>query len=262
MAYKVESPLQTFSGMNGQLLAGGYLKFYAADTVTPKAVYADKALTITNGSTVPLDASGRLNEACWGSGDYFIEVYDQNDVKQGEDTSSDPAGVALSIPIPNVGEFLTGDGSQILAQLLTLLPDPTGFAGKFLGTDGSVITWQSGPVAPTIPALPSQGVVIDYTKKTIQIGNYLIQMGKDTAPASGTVTATKSVTFPTAMVTCEFCAAFVTSAQSGGPVVPWGNGYATGTAATFVFDVAEGYAGGSNMTSPTDFYWIAVGALV
>lgn len=262
MAYQLKSPMQTFFGATGQILAGGSLKFFAADTVTPKAVYADKALTITNGSTVALDASGRPNVACWGTGDYYIEVYDSANVKQGQDTATDPAGAALNIPIPNTGEFLTGDGAQILKQLIKLIPDPTGFSGKFLGTDGTAITWQSGPAAPVIPSLPSQGVVLDYAKKTIQIGNYLIQCGNDTAPASGTVTATKSVTFPTAMVSCIFCTAIATSAQAGGPVVVWENGRASGTSATFVFDVAEGYAGGSNMTSPTTFDWIAIGSMV
>ena len=197
MAYKVESPLQTFFGTNGQILAGGYLKFFAADTVTPKAVYADKALVTTNGATVALDASGRTNVACWGSGDYYIEVYDANNVKQAQDTATDPAGAALNIPIPNTGEFLTGDGAQILKQLLRQLPDPTGHAGQQLGTDGSALIWEAKQ------AIPPSGV--SSTAGKITIGTNIIQFGSDTFPAPSVSPphgAAKVVTFPTPFTTC------------------------------------------------------------
>lgn len=258
MAYQVESPVHTFFGNSGQLLAGGYLKFFEADTVTPKSVYADSGLTITNGATVPLDASGRPNEACWGSGSYYLEVYDQNDVKQGENTATDPAGAALNIPIPNTGEFLTGDGAQILAQLLTLIPDPTGFAGKFLGTDGTEIVWQAGPDAPEAPTIPT----FTSSSSSFQIAGYLFQLGTGSAAPTGGHRASASITFPTAFSAAETPKVFITptivQASSYGFIPAASAPSVTATGFSAAFDTNEGSSSGA-LTNTVTFNWMAFG---
>ena len=117
MAHCLIQQTTTFWGLSAQLLAGGYLSFFDLDTVTPKDVYGEFALTTNNGSTVALDASGRPAVAAWGDGDYFFEVYDSDDVKQGEGEIREPGGAALNIPIPSAGEFVSGDGSQRISGL-------------------------------------------------------------------------------------------------------------------------------------------------
>ena len=82
-----------------QLLPGGYLKFYSAGTTTPKDVFGEKALTTNNSSTIALDASSRPSLDVWGSGAYFVEIYDTDDNKQGEaDNVEIPGGEATAFP--------------------------------------------------------------------------------------------------------------------------------------------------------------------
>lgn len=153
MAFRLYSALHTFFGEQAQALFNGELRFFEEDTVTPKAVYADEALTISNGFVVLLDASARPDEALWGSGNYFVEIYDGPDptgVKQGEDIVQEPGGAALTIPIPEAGEYLGGDGSQLMAIEGRFVPDPTGHANDYLQTDGTNVLWADGPADPDI----------------------------------------------------------------------------------------------------------------
>jgi hypothetical protein len=202
MAHCLIQQTTTFWGLSAQLLAGGYLSFFDLDTVTPKDVYGEFALTTNNGSTVALDASGRPAVAAWGDGDYFFEVYDSDDVKQGEGEIREPGGAALNIPIPLEGEFLGGDGTQILAIDLSdsLLPDQTGHANDYLSTDGSVASWVDPPEDAVVPALP-----VTVTATSLQVGAAGSDFYLEQRPASdesvaggGGKTVTDSVVFATA----------------------------------------------------------------
>ncbi len=192
--FPVYSRLQTFWGETGQLLAGGELRFFVPDTTTPKDVYADPEDEDTNGSVVSLDASGRANEGVWGDGDYFVALYDSAGVKQGEDTVLQPGGAAVSIPIPNEGEVLTGDGAifQVMNLLSRLIPDPTGQSGKYLGSDGSGPVWQTGPQTPELPDLP-----VDSGTGYFFVGDTLIRYGTGTVPANGSGNdSSTTISFP------------------------------------------------------------------
>src|SRR3982751_6133788 len=95
-AFRLYDKAQTWFGSTGALLAGGYVKFYTAATTTPQAVYGDRALTTNNGSTIAMDASGRLVHDCWADAAdaYFVEWYNADDVKQAEaDYVELPGGV-------------------------------------------------------------------------------------------------------------------------------------------------------------------------
>lgn len=254
--FQVYPRVMTFFGNRGQLLAGGELRFFELDTTTPKPVYADPDLTDTNGNIVGLDASARPNEGLYGSGNYFVELYDAAGVKQGEDRAYAPGGASQSIPIPMPGEFLTGDGTQILAQAIRQLPDPTGYAGKFLGTDGDAFIWQAGPVAPTLPTLPTS------SSTTMRIGDYMLQLGTGSAAPTGSHTASVAVTYPIAFSAAEtpkvFVVPTVSNASVGGFVpTPTITG-ASSTEFTVKFDTNEGGSAG-NLTNAVTFNWIAFG---
>ena len=72
---------------DGFPLAGGQLRYYAATTTTPKAVYADAGLTSSLGSIVNINASGEpvtggnVETMVYpGPGAYKVRLYDANNV--------------------------------------------------------------------------------------------------------------------------------------------------------------------------------------
>src|SRR5690242_18320803 len=70
-SFRVLDPFQTFFNLSSTgPAAGGRVDFFDAGTTTPRAVYADPDLGVSNGSTIALDAAGRLSVDCWGQGAY------------------------------------------------------------------------------------------------------------------------------------------------------------------------------------------------
>lgn len=208
-AFRIFSRLESFTGLTGQLLAGGYLKFYTEETTTPKSVYGDEALTVNNGSQIDLDASGRPEEDIWGDGDYFVELYDADDVKQGDmDNVAIYGGGGLTIPALASGEFLTNNGTVLQWDSIIQVPDPTGQSGKILGNDGSGPLWQDAPEEPT----PEYTI----TAGSILIGTILDQWGTGTAPAAASAkTSAVNITFATAYTSTPYHAG-VTITNAGG----------------------------------------------
>jgi hypothetical protein len=208
-AYRIFSRLNTFFGLSGQLLAGGYLKFYTEATTTPKNVYGDEALTVNNGSQIDLDASGRPEDDIWGSGDYFVELYDSAGVKQGDaDNVAIYGGSAATIPIPDAGEFVTGNGVVFQVAEIIEVPDPTGQSGKILGNNGSAPIWQDPPATPTAPYTVSAGNIL--------IGTLLDQWGTGTAPAAASAKSSSvNITFAVAYTSAPYHAS-ITITNAGG----------------------------------------------
>lgn len=265
-AFRLYDKAQTWFGLTGQLLAGGYLKFYEAGTTTPANVYGDRALTTNNGSTIGLDASGRLEHECWAdtADAFFVEVYDADDVKQGEVSYVEiPGGQGQTIPVPSPGEYITGDGTNFLLDDLSdrLIPDQTGQSNKILGTDGTTASWVTRPTdgAPGVSDIAS-------TATSVRIGGILIQWGSDTAPATSTDTTMKAITFPTAFAAAPY---FVKITVTNGPTI---NGTSlvadavtspSTTGCTVNLNNADRhYEGSSKLTSSIPFKWVAIGPAV
>lgn len=195
-AFLLAHKLTTWFGDDGQLLPGGYLKFYVTGTTTPANVYGDYALTTNNGSTVGLDASGRLEHECWAdtSSAFFVELYDSDDVKHGEISRVEvPGGSGQVIPVPDEGEFLTGDGTNFLVAEVRQVPDPTGNANKLLGTDGEDLNWVSRPADGAAGVSDTSTSATGYT-----IGNKRVQWGTGSGTNAGGRTQTVNITFPVA----------------------------------------------------------------
>ncbi len=263
-AFRLYSKLHTFYGQDGQLLAFGKLKFYEAASAIPKDVYGGPTLSPNNGPEIDLDASGRPDLDIWGEGSYFAELYDSDDVKQGEaDHIQIPGGAALDIPIPNEGEFITGDGSQFLVAEIRQVPDPTGSANKVLGTDGTVLQWVAQP------EIPQPEIVIDSSSfragTSSSTTKYIIQEGSDTAPSSNYVITDKIVTFPKEFASPPRVFLEVTqgAVTLGGYLTDHSVTDKTTTGFTAHFNSDHGTATGSaDIAAPISFDWVAFGRIV
>lgn len=193
-AFRLIDKCRTFFGSTGQLLAAGYLKFYDADTTTPKDVYGEKELSTNNGDTIDLDLSGRPEFDIWGEDGYFVEVYDEDDVKQGEIQDLEiPGGAALTLPLLEEGEFLTGDGVSYLAATIREVPDPTGQTNKILGNDGSSPLWVAKPADGADGTSDTSS-----TSTGFSVGDMHLVTGSATGTNAGGRTQSVSVTYATA----------------------------------------------------------------
>ena len=254
-AFRLYDKLHTWYGQSGQLLAGGYFKFYTAGTTTPQNVYGEKALTTNNGSQVALDASGRLLYDVWAdtSDSYFVEVYDNDDVKQGEsDNVEVPGGAGQTIPVPNAGEFIGGDGTNFIAVDLSanLLPDQTGHSNDILGTDGTSASWVDRPADGAAGAAANVTVTASSVKWDGGATKVMEQFGTSTATNSNTRTCSKTITFGTAFTATPVVSivpTFAAAPTTGGNVYPhWDITAVSTTAFTVTFST---YTGGSSADS-------------
>lgn len=258
-AYRPLGQFNQYFLNDGTVNNGGSITFYATDLTTLKDTYSDPALTILNSNPVILDAAGRLSTDVWGSGNYGAVIKDslgtiietRNNIQSGTDPG-------VSIPALVNGDFLTNDGSNLIWQPISQVPDPTGFSGDVLFSDGTLAYWGA------IPAAASPDIVIGASSFRAGISTntskFLVLMGSDTAPASGTVQTSKTITFSTAFTTCLHASAQpLTNSQPGGPVVSYPSAAATSTGVTFIFDIAEGNSSLANFNNPVPFTWFAMG---
>lgn len=272
-AFRLYDKIQTWYGLSGQLLAGGYFKFYVAGTTTPQDVFGEKALTTNNGSQVALDSSGRLVHDVWGNTDdaYFVEVYDADDVKQGEaDNIEVPGGAGQTVPVPNSGEYLTGDGVNFITEDLTsfLLPDQTGHSNDILGTDGTTASWIAKP-SDGSPGTSDITVGSGYVQWEAAGGKMREQYGTSTATNSNTRTCSKSIVYAQAYSSTPvptIVPTFAAAPTTGGNVYPhWDITASSTTGFTVTFSTytggtsADSSSSNSVISSDVPFAWSARG---
>lgn len=140
-SFQILSPLRPYFNQQGQIAAGGNLKFYEAGTTTLRSVYGDRALTVNNGSTVTLDAAGYPTAEIWGDAAlaYKVRLYDVDNVLQDEQDWIEVDGDTF--PTGTDGQFLGLSGGNPTYQTIRQVPDPTGHANKFLTTDGTTLSF-------------------------------------------------------------------------------------------------------------------------
>lgn len=268
MSFRILDQNPVYFDSEGQPVAGGELRFYDSGTTTPKAVFADPALTVNNGSTVGLDATGRANVETWGDGNYRVRLYDALGVQIWEkDDVQQSGGAGSSLPALVAGKFLSNDGAVPSWQIILQLPDPTGSAGRFLTNDGTIPTWAQLPTAaqPDIVVTASSfraGTSANTTKK-------LVLTGSGSAPASSTKTTQVAVVFGEAFTALEAVTLTPTSgtATSSGALARWAITAKSATGFTVLFSTitggtsADNFAG-SNINAAIPFDYIAVGTKV
>lgn len=258
-AFRLYSKMDTFWGDEGQLLPGGSLRFYIANTTTPKDVYGDKALSTNNGASVTLDASGRPEHDIWGSGSYFVEIYDNDDVKQGEaDNVEIPGGEASALPALSADKFLTNDGSVMSWAEIEQVPDPTGSANKILGTDGTTISWVDRP------ANGADATNVGADASSFHVDDMYVVTGSATGTSVGGRTQDVSVTFGTAFTsTPVFVGIQVTSSSlsSAGNMPSWSVTTSSTTGFTVKFTMGELDDSQSkyNFNAGVAFKYVAIG---
>lgn len=261
--FRIFSELTTFFDNQGELLAGGELRFYEAGTTTPQDVYGSSSGSPNNGATVALDASGRPDVDVWG-GDgqsYFVELYDADGVKQGEmDDVSEPGGGAATIPALQAGEFLTNNGSTMSWEPVREVPDPSGQANKVLSTDGTALIWIPKP-SDGAPGDDASNVGSDAT--SLFIGDFHIQTGNGTAAATNSEVASVSVTFPEAFTSVPVHIGVTVkdiTSVSGHALVAHSVTNVTVTGFTLNFNIADRhYTDGSKIVNNIPFTYAAFG---
>lgn len=192
--YQVYSPNPVWFDLAGVAnTPNGKIQFYLIDTTTPKDTYNAFSGGSINANPVLMDSSGRLNTQVWLDGDYSVVVYNEDDVVIDTFDLRPAADPAQSIPIPDPGEFVTGDGAQFLVEDLTdkLLPDPTGLVGYVPVSDGTTYVMTPLPEAPEAPTLP-----VENTSGHVKIGTVMFQWGTGTVPAAASAkTSSVNITF-------------------------------------------------------------------
>lgn len=259
-AYQFYNPAPVFFDLLGtQIAANGTLEFYnAGGTTTPRNTWSDPALTTLNTNPVQLGPDARSEVPIFCDGDYTVVLKNSLGAVIATNQLISGAAAGASIPALQTGEYLTNDGSSLSWQPILQLPDPTGSTAHYLTTDGANFIWSPIPT-PTEPEITvgassfQAGISTDPTK-------FLIQQGNDTITASGTPSASKSVTFATAYSTAPVVIAIpTTNSHAGGPIVLELSSSPSTTGFTVRADIAEGSSSAQNVTNDVPFAWVAFG---
>lgn len=276
MSYRPLGQFPQYFLDNGNVNAGGFIYTFETDLTTPKLTYSDTGLTVPNTNPLTLDASGRPTTDVWGDGAFGMEIADADDVVYLTANNIQPdTGSTQTIPALETGEFLTNDGSNLLWQLISQVPDPSGFADYILSTDGANFLWIPQPEIE----VPEPDIVITSTgNRSIRIGvsdsttKWLLQVGSGEAPASGARTTTDTITFGTPY-SGGGALWHVGVTQNISAVGSFGigatqcvTGYTQGSAATSVtvtFNSADdGGGSGFPIINPIPYTWFAIGTVI
>lgn len=269
-------PSPQYRTATGDVCAGGSLQFFATGTLTAQDVYSDSALTTNIGSIVTLGSDGRATGSSGtitvyldASKTYRAQLYDVNGAKQWDvDPYNPQAASGSTIPALVANAFLTTDGTQLLWELIRQLPDPNGANGKIPYVSGNA--WG----LTSLPAAGANGTNADVTLKGsgVVIGNgagvnWGVQIGSDTAPASGAHTTSKAITFPTAFSAVPFAIAIPRKQAVGTGAT--GSAFNAVPATLFLsaagftahFDTGTDSSQYGNIMSDFPFDWIALGPM-
>ena len=253
-AYRPLGPFPQFLLADGTVNNGGLINFYQTDLTTLQDTWSDMGLTTLNSNPVVLDASGRPTTDIWGSAAYGVVITDSLGANPRTFNNIQPeSGGGSTIPALVNGDFLTNNGSVLLWQAISQLPDPTGFSGDVLFTDGTLTYWGALPVSPTSP--------IVNTGTSVKIGTMLIQTGSGSAPGSGFLTTAVAITFPVPFITTlivDVIPTTVTAAPEGQIPVPAIISKST-TGFSVQFNSDDYGRTGAQFVNPITFDWVAYG---
>src|SRR5690606_6234071 len=115
----------------------GSLTFYEIGTTDPKDTWSDYDQTVPNENPVPLDSAARSETQIWLDGEYSVVLRNEDDETVWPRDLRPEQSAGLAIPSLVSDEFLTNDGTNLAWGPVLQVPDPTGFSGRVLSTDGS-----------------------------------------------------------------------------------------------------------------------------
>lgn len=265
MAFRPIPILHAFIDNLGQPLAGGTVEFCEAGTTIPVSVYGEEALTTNLGSTLTLDAAGRLAVYPWASEAVYVVIKDANGavVDEADHVAEEGAsGTTFPTQAGNGGRFLTTDGSAMAWDDVLQVPDPTGNANKILSNDGVSPVWIAKPADGAAGANPDIVNTASSTKVGDGTTRMMIRRGTGSAPASGGRTTSVAVSFGQTFLAAPFVAVTPTINVITGvgysPIVSV-TGVST-TGCTVNVDVNSDQSG-ANIGSAVTFEWLAFGAV-
>ncbi|MFQ6309928.1 gp53-like domain-containing protein [Lysobacter capsici] len=265
-AFRVLDPFQTFLNQNSTgPAAGGRFDFFEAGTTTPKAVYANPGLSVSNGASIELDAAGRLSVDCWGDGSYRARQYDADGtlIKELDDIQPTTSG-GLAIPTPlEAGAVLSNDGSILQWLIGLFVPDPSGQTNKVLSNDGTLLLWKEDVPPPVVT--PDIVVAANSFRAGVSsnTSKFFVQWGAGSVAASGQTAANANVSFPTAFTDTPTVIvvpkSFTVAAEGQIPAVAVVNQSPTGFSVAMNTD--DYTRNGSRITNAVPFDWVAIGHL-
>jgi hypothetical protein len=261
-AFRILDQSPVYFDLQGNLAAGGQLRFYESGTTTPKDVYGDEALTVNNGPEVDIDPDGRADVDIWGDGlgAYRVRLYASDDTLVWERDDVDIQGGGTTIPALDSGAYLTNNGSVL--QWLDILqpPDPTGQSGKVLSNNGTSLLWQA-------LATSSANAILTFVTGGIKISDgttaKLFLFGSDTVAANpSSPVASKAFSYGSTFTSAP--QVFATINGSAGVANPGGGIPSSGVSSVGVssalFNIDTNAFGSTiNVTNPVPFFWFAVG---
>lgn len=258
--------------------AGGLLYTYELGTTTPKETHADYAQAVQNTNPIELDSSGRVETPVWGDGEYTLVLTNADDevIKTWESRPEQPT--ATVVPVPDAGEFVTGDGENYALATIREVPDPTGSSGHLLSNDGANSLWVSAAaaLAGLIPEAPELDISIAANKAVIGDGTsntkLVIQTGTGTATGGGggVYFVSATVAFPTAFDALWYVGVMPTTAAvhagtSGKlpavSVTSWSQGSAASSVTANFATTEDDIGSGSNIQNSIPFAWFAIGTV-
>lgn len=261
-AYQFYNPAPVFFDLLGtQIAANGTLEFYeAGGTTTERDTWSDPGLTVLNTNPIQLGPDARSEVPIFCDGNYTVVLKNALGAVIATNQLISGASAGTSIPSLVNGRFLSNDGSNLLWQTILQVPDPTGSTAHNLTTDGANLIWAPIPGPPTVPdpqivvaaASFRAGISTDDTK-------FLIQMGSATATATGTFSATASVTFDAPYSTRPFVFIMqTTDSNPQGPIIGSTTSVASTTGFTARLTLATVGTSGS-VVNDVPFDWISFG---
>lgn len=161
MSFRFLDQYPVYLDASGNPAAGGSLSFFNTGTTTPKAVWTDKANTISATNPHTLNSQGRPTTDLWGSGSYRVVLKDAdgNTVWTLDNVDELLTGAGIPTQTGNNGKFLTTNGSAASWAAISQVPSQTGSAGKYLYTDGTTATWRNKNLVPSTTSVTSSGSV-------------------------------------------------------------------------------------------------------
>lgn len=161
MSFRFLDQYPVYLDASGNPAAGGSLSFFETGTTTPKAVYTNKALSISAANPLTLNAQGRPTTDVWGDGSYRVELKNSNGdvVWTRDDVDELLTGDGIPTQTGNSGKYLTTNGATASWGTVSQVPTQTGSAGKYLRTDGTTASWANPNTRPTTSSIASASTV-------------------------------------------------------------------------------------------------------
>ena len=272
-AYQFYQPAPVFTALTTfQPIAGGFLHFYDIGTTSPRNTWDDPDLGVPNlnPNPVPLDAAGRANAPIFLDGEYTVVAKDALGATIWTRDVIPGGNAALTLPLLEPGEFLTGDGTNYTAATIRQMPDATGSTGQIPVTNGG---GANGYTLQDIPDFTPPDPEIEVTDTTFQAGvstddtKLWIKTGTGTAPNTGTKQSSIPISFsPGFDKLWNVFITITTSATTPAAEIPtigvtgWTPGAAS-TGVTVNFNIPDDDSSSSHKFSTTiPFAWTAIGS--